>query len=118
MNVRTSLSVVAGLFAAAAINLVAVEIKLPDETARLAESSLPGYALTTALCYTCHATEYVLYQPTSARTYWKATVVKMQKTFGAPIPDDAVEPITDYLVKTYGAERTSTPAKQPVSAGK
>lgn len=118
MNVRTSVSLVASLFAAAAINLVAVEIKLPDETARLVESPLPGYALTTALCYTCHSTEYVLYQPTSARTYWKATVVKMQKAFGAPIPDDAVDPITDYLVKTYGAERPQAPAKQPTSTGK
>ena len=65
-------------------------------------------ALAVSLCYTCHSTEYMRYQPTtSPRAYWKATVTKMQKTFGAPIPDDVVEPITDYLVKTYGAERAS-----------
>ena len=84
----------------------AIEITLPEEKARLAESSLPGYALASALCYTCHSVDYIRYQPpASPRAYWKTQVVKMQKTFGAPIPDAALEPIIDYLVKTYGAER-------------
>ncbi len=87
-----------------------VTITLPTETARLADSSLPGAALATSLCSTCHSAEYVLTQPpASSRTYWKNTVVKMQKTFGAPIPDAAIDPLTDYLVKIYGAERA--PAK-------
>ncbi len=87
-----------------------VTITLPAETARLADSPLPGAALATALCYTCHSAEYVLTQPpASSRTYWKNTVVKMQKTCGAPIPDTAIDPLTDYLVKLYGAERA--PAK-------
>ena len=84
----------------------AIEITLPEEKAQLVESPLPGYALATALCYTCHSVDYILYQPpASPPAYWKTQVVKMQKTFGAPIPDSAVEPIIDYLVKTYGAER-------------
>lgn len=83
----------------------ALEITLPVEKVRLADSPLPGAALASALCYTCHSAEYVLYQPpTSPRTYWQATVTKMQKTFAAPIPDDAVAPIVDYLVKLYGVE--------------
>ena len=85
-----------------------VTITLPTETARLADSPLPGAALATALCSTCHSAEYVLTQPpASSRTYWKNTVVKMQKTFGAPIPDTAIDPLTDYLVKLYGAERAA-----------
>jgi sulfite dehydrogenase len=83
----------------------AVEITLPPETAKLVESPLPGYQLAVASCATCHSMDYVKMQPTSSRTYWKASVTKMQKTFGAPIPDDVVEPIVDYLVKTYGNER-------------
>ena len=109
-----------GLFSALVLGIAAalaadskprpVTITLPTETARLADSPLPGAALATALCYTCHSAEYVLTQPlASSRTYWKNTVVKMQKTFGAPIPDAAIDPLTDYLVKLYGAERT--PAK-------
>jgi len=84
-----------------------VEITLPVETARLAESPLPGYALAIGLCSTCHSAEYVQYQPNSNRAYWWAATVKMQKVFGAPIPDAAIEPIADYLVKTYGMERTA-----------
>ena len=82
-----------------------VEITLPVETARLAESPLPGYALAIGLCSTCHSAEYVQYQPNANRAYWRAATVKMQKVFGAPIPDAAIEPIADYLVKTYGMER-------------
>lgn len=90
----------------------ALEITLPVEKVRLADSPLPGAALASALCYTCHSAEYVLYQPpTSPRTYWQATVTKMQKTFAAPIPDDAVAPIVDYLVKLYGVENPPAPAK-------
>ncbi len=111
-----------GAFAALASLLVlslaplparALEITLPVEKVRLADSPLPGAALASAFCYTCHSAEYVLYQPpTSSRTYWQATVTKMQKTFAAPIPDDAVAPIVDYLVKLYGVENPPpAPAK-------
>jgi hypothetical protein len=89
-----------------ASSLIAAEIKLPEETSRLAESKLPGYALATTYCYTCHSTDYMQYQPnTNTRAIWKASVVKMQKIFGAQIPDSAVDPIAEYLARTYGAER-------------
>ncbi len=89
----------------------ALEITLPADKSRLGDSTLPGAALATALCYTCHSAEYAMYQPpTSPRAYWKATVVKMQKTFGAPIPDDAIDPLTDYLVKLYGTNTPAAPA--------
>jgi sulfite dehydrogenase len=88
-----------------------VEIKLPPETARLVASPLPGYQLAVAQCATCHSADYIKMQPTSSRTYWKSSVVKMQKTFGAPIPDGMVEPIVDYLAKTYGSERPPTSAE-------
>ena len=86
--------------------LQAVEITLPRETATLTPSPLPGYALAQAMCGTCHSAEYSRTQPpASPRAYWQATVVKMQKTFAAPLPDSAIDPIVDYLVKTYGDER-------------
>lgn len=99
------------LAAAASPFARAIEITLPAEKLRLADSPLPGATLAAAFCYMCHSAEYSLYQPpTSPRTYWKNTVIKMQKTFGAPIPDDAIDPLTDYLVKTYGAERPTASA--------
>lgn len=99
------------LVSLAPLPAIALEITLPVEKVRLADSPLPGAALAGTMCSTCHSAEYVLYQPpTSPRTYWKATVVKMQKVFGAPIPDSAVDPITDYLVKLYGVDQPSSPA--------
>ena len=93
--------------------LQAVEITLPRETATLTPSPLPGYALAQAMCGTCHSAEYARTQPpASPRAYWQATVVKMQKTFAAPLPDSAIDPIVDYLVKTYGNER-GAPATAP-----
>ncbi len=103
----SAVAVVAGLFAA--------EIKLPTETARLAESPLPGFALASTYCYTCHSVDYVRTQPVSSRAYWKSSVVKMQKTFGAPIPDAAVDALVDYLVKTYGNERDGSLPAAPAS---
>lgn len=89
----------------------AADITLPPETARYVESPLPGYPLATALCSTCHSADYVRTQPPRLpRTFWTATVAKMQKTFGATIPADSVDPLVDFLVKTYGAERPSQPA--------
>lgn len=102
----------------AATSLSAKEIKLPAETARYAESSLPGYAMTTAMCSTCHSADYTRMQPNMPRAFWKAAVTKMQKTFGAPIPDEAVEPIADYLVKTYGAERAAAAPKAEAAPAK
>ncbi len=90
-------------------------IVLPPEKAQLVESPLPGYALANAFCFTCHSVDYLRTQPPATpRAWWKTSVVKMQKTFGAPIPDSAVEPLVDYLVKTYGAERApATPRAEP-----
>ena len=89
----------------ALLSLAAAEIKLPAESARLAEAKLPGYTLAVTYCFTCHSTDYIAYQPPStSRATWRASVVKMQKTFGAPIPDNAVDPIAEYLAQTYGAE--------------
>lgn len=110
----------AASFLCTATPLRAAEIALPPETARYAESSLPGYAMTLAMCLTCHSADYTRMQPPNlSRAQWKATVVKMQKTFGAPIPDDAIEPIAEYLAKTYGAERTpAAPEPSPQASAR
>ena len=94
----------------------ALEIKLPLETAAYAPSSHPGYSATMAFCVTCHSAEYARTQPLNMTpAYWKATVLKMKKAFGAPIPDDQLDVITDYLVKTYGTGQP-VPLAPPSSA--
>ncbi|BBP03364.1 hypothetical protein TPL01_26920 [Sulfuriferula plumbiphila] len=83
----------------------ALEITLPEETARYQPSDLPGYPLVQQNCLVCHSAQYVQYQPPSPRTYWEVTVKKMKKTFHAPFADEDIPAMVDYLVKTYGAEQ-------------
>jgi sulfite dehydrogenase len=94
-------------------------IVLPAETVTFRPSKLAGYELARQQCSSCHSAEYVLYQPTSARPYWQATVDKMVKTFGAPIPADQIPPIVDYLVATYGPDApTAVKPASPEAAAK
>ncbi len=109
------------LFAALGLGrALAAEITLPADTVTFIPSPLPGYATAQAMCATCHSADYPLYQPrTLNRTFWKNEVIKMQKTYGAPIPPSEFDALTDYLVKTYGAERgapATTPAPTAPSA--
>ena len=86
-------------------------ITLPPETAVYVASDLPGYQLVQKNCVGCHSAHYAAMQPPgSGRTWWDATVKKMKKPFGAPFPDEDIAAMVDYLVKTYGAERATTPA--------
>ena len=83
----------------------ALEVRLPTETAIFEPSDLPGYALVQRDGLICHSAQYVQYQPSSSpRSYWEATVKRMQKPFGAPFADEDIPAIVDYLVKTYGTE--------------
>ena len=82
-------------------------IQLPADTEQLKPSSLPGYAKAQAQCVACHSAEYMLYQPATApRGYWENMVKRMKLVFKAPINDEDMPLIVDYLVKTYGAEQT------------
>ncbi len=107
------------LFAGSALtagSAFALDIALPPETISYRPSQLPGYPMVLRNCLTCHSAHYVQTQPpTSPRAYWDATVRKMKKPFGAPIPDEEIPAIVDYLVKTYGIER-DTAAVSPVAA--
>jgi hypothetical protein len=55
-------------------------------------------------CSTCHSLDYiVMNSPFLTRAAWAAEVRKMMKIMGAPIPEDEVAPIVDYLTQHYGA---------------
>ncbi len=76
---------------------------LPEETAELAAG--PGAELAQGQCAACHSAEYVATQPRNLpnpKAFWTAEVVKMQKVYGAPIPQENVAEIVDYLVAAYG----------------
>jgi len=111
MTIKT----LAVLFAAslASASSFALTINLPDETAAYKPSALPGYQLVQQHCLLCHAAQYVQTQPSSSpRAYWLATVKKMKKPFGAPIADEDIPVIVDYLTKVYGNEKTAVAEKK------
>jgi hypothetical protein len=62
-------------------------------------------ALVQLRCSTCHSLDYVVMNSSFlARAGWEAEVRKMMKVMGAPIPENEVAPIVDYLTRYYGAK--------------
>lgn len=55
-------------------------------------------------CNTCHSPRYITMQPPLPAATWEAEVNKMNKTFGAAIPDDSTQKIILYLQAHYTAE--------------
>ena len=55
-------------------------------------------------CNTCHSPRYITMQPPLPATIWEAEVNKMNKTFGAAIPDDSTQKIILYLQAHYTPE--------------
>jgi hypothetical protein len=53
---------------------------------------------------TCHSPRYVTMQPPLPAATWEAEVNKMNKTFGAGIPEDNTKRIILYLQAHYTAE--------------
>ena len=60
-------------------------------------------ALVQLRCSTCHSLDYiVMNSPFLTRAVWDAEVRKMMKIMGAPIAENEVAPIVDYLTQYYG----------------
>ncbi|HEY8049991.1 MAG TPA: cytochrome c [Ramlibacter sp.] len=94
------------LLAAGSATAVTKIIQIPADTVFLKPSPLPGYVKAQGNCVACHSAEYMLYQPATApRGYWDAMVHRMKAVFKAPVPDEDMPAIVDYLVKTYGNEQ-------------
>ena len=67
-----------------------------------------GRETVAAGCILCHSTRYITGQPKFPRATWAASVDKMRKVYGAPIRDEQVPVIVDYLVAIRGAEEPTT----------
>lgn len=79
--------------APAPAGLYSVITKLPEA---------PGYASFQNNCISCHSARYVQMQPDLSEESWMTLVTKMQKSFGAPVPDSSVKEIVQYLVAIKG----------------
>ena len=78
---------------------VVKRLTLPDETAALREG--PDQDVAVANCTGCHSPDYIATQPPLGPAFWRATVTKMIKVYGAPITDADLEKIVGYLTKAY-----------------
>jgi mono/diheme cytochrome c family protein len=105
MNKKLCILLAAFAFAGTASAVTKI-IQIPADSVQLTPSPLPGYAKAQANCVACHSAEYMLYQPATApRGYWENMVKRMKAVFKAPVADEDMPVIIDYLVKTYGAEQ-------------
>jgi cytochrome c553 len=75
-------------------------IELPVMVFDLADG--PNRDKAAGFCVICHGAEYIPMQPKMSKAQWTATVTKMIKTFGAPIPQEDADRISEYLAGAYG----------------
>ena len=77
---------------------------LADESAlRLKEG--PEAVTVRANCSICHSVDYIqMNAPFMKKAAWEAEVRKMMKVMGAPVPEEEVPRIVDYLTRNYGVE--------------
>lgn len=95
-----SLLVPGAVLAGLALHAGEVTIELPVETVTFKPAS--GIENAQANCVTCHSADYIQYQPPMPRKFWEAEVKKMQQKYAAPIADDKIAAIVDYLTAAYG----------------
>ena len=63
----------------------------------------PGKDLVQGSCVMCHSLDYIpMNSVFMDRKGWEVSVAKMVKVMGAPIADEDVPKIVDYLAKNYG----------------
>jgi mono/diheme cytochrome c family protein len=58
----------------------------------------PGREAFAVNCLSCHSTRYITMQPKMTAVKWEESVRKMMKTYAAPIAEDQVQPIVQYLM--------------------
>jgi len=55
-------------------------------------------------CLICHSAGMVLTQPPLKKDEWRAEIMKMRSAYGAPIPDDQVDALSEYLKNINGRD--------------
>jgi cytochrome c553 len=113
-NLKTMIAgiLVSAAWFAAHASAAPLSITLPPETAQLRPSAHPGYVIATQMCAICHSVDYINQQPGKmSLTQWTAEVAKMQRAYGAPLSEDQVKQIGEYLALTYGSEPAASAVK-------
>ncbi len=85
---------------------------LPPETAQLKKSIHPGYIIAQQKCSICHSADYINLQPPGMNlSQWTKEVTKMQHAYGAPLTNQDIQVISEYLATTYGNEKAAVTTK-------
>ena len=65
----------------------------------------PDAVTVRARCSVCHSLDYIqMNAPFMKKAGWEAEVRKMMKVLGAPVPEEDVDRIVNYLTQNYGVE--------------
>ena len=97
---------IAGIFVGCAVLATGclaagLKLELPPQTATLKPGA--GSDVANAQCLICHSAEYITTQPgDKPLAFWKAEVEKMKRVYGAPIPDEQMNVVAEYLARSYG----------------
>jgi cytochrome c5 len=80
--------------------IVRVELPATDE----AFPSGIGADIANSQCLICHSAGMVLTQPPLKKDEWRAEIMKMRSSYGAPIPEDQVDGLSEYLTNISGRQ--------------
>ena len=74
-----------------------------DDEARVQLKDGSGKDIVQANCATCHSLDYIVMNSVFLdRKGWEGSVNKMIKVMGAPVKEQDITVIVDYLVENYG----------------
>lgn len=80
--------------------LKSTKVTLPESTAMFPPG--PGADVANGNCLACHSVGMVLNQPVMPKAAWQAEVSKMRNVYKAPVPENEVGAIVDYLTRIKG----------------
>ena len=63
-----------------------------------------GADIANSQCLICHSAGMVLRQPPLTNEEWRAEIMKMRSVYGAPMPDDQVDRLLQYLKGINGQQ--------------
>ena len=87
------------LLTGAAPAFKSIQLDFPPDTASFPDG--PNVKIVNQNCLACHSAEMVLDQPLLPRATWAAEVTKMRATYKAPLKDEDIPLIVDYLAATH-----------------
>jgi cytochrome c5 len=79
-----------------------VRVELPANDAPFPSGT--GAEIASSQCLICHSAGMVLTQPPLKKDEWRAEIVKMRSAYGAPIPEDQVDALSEYLKNINGRQ--------------